>query len=707
MPSLAPNIAVISYSVTAILFLGLLVVLLTSWRGRLQGALLVFATLVTGLWAIAGAYLAAVPGALALNLMQLSEILRNVAWFVFLLKLLTPVMTGGMKGILSQRLMTRGIVGFCAALAIYPYIRGFLPKFDVGLDFYLFGFVLLGVIGLALVEQLFRNTRMEERWAIKFLCLGLGGMFAYDLFLYSDALLFKHVNPDLWGARGMVNALVAPLIAVSAARNPAWSLNVFVSRRIVFHTSALLGAGIYLLAMAAGGYYIRIYGGSWGGVAQVTFLFGAGVLLVLLLFSGTLRAKLKVFLSKHFYSYKYDYRDEWLRFIRTLSAGEGDEHLRERVIKGLAEIMDSPGGMLWMARESSGFQSVAHWNMSDPVDEKEPADSSFIKFIEERQWVINLNEYDSEPESYGDLQLPAWLKRLSKAAWLVVPLIHHDALLGFVVLARPRTGRSFNWEDSDLLKTAGRQAASYLALLETTRALVDARQFEAFNRLSAYVVHDLKNLAAQLALVVSNAEKHINKQDFIKDAIGTVDNAVTKMNRMLAHLRNKQARAKSACEAVDLVKLLCEVNEARAACAPVPRLECEKHGLYVAAERDRLAAVVEHIIQNAQEATPADGEVRVRLMQEGARAVMEVKDNGCGMEAQFIRDRLFRPFDTTKGNAGMGIGVYESREFVHMLGGEIDVSSKPGEGTLFRIALPLMQRSGTSEKAEDQAEVVL
>lgn len=707
IPSLVTNIAAISYSATAVFFLGLTVVLLTSWRGRLQGGLLALAALMTALWAAAAVYLAAAGGTPALNLLQLAEILRNAAWFGFVLRLLAPAMGQGPNGVFKRRLLRSGIFGFCAALILFPYLGGLLPGLAAGANLYLLGFVVLAVIGLALVEQLFRNTRMEERWSIKFLCLGLGGMFAYDFFLYSEALLFKHIDADLWGARGMINALVAPLIAVSAARNPQWSLDVFVSRRVVFHSAALLGAGVYLLAMAAGGYYLRIYGGSWGGVAQVTFLFGAAIILLLLMFSGALRAKLKVFLSKHFYSYKYDYRDEWLKFIGTLSSGLADEHLRERAVKGLAEIMDCPGGMLWMRGESGAYEPVAHWNMSDPVAAREPADGSLVKFIEERQWVINLDEYDGEPEFYQGLELPAWLKGLTKTAWLVVPLAHHDTLLGFVVLGRPRTARSFNWEDSDLLKTAGRQAASYLALLETTRALVDARQFEAFNRLSAYVVHDLKNLAAQLALVVSNAEKHIDNPEFMKDAIGTVDNAAAKMNRMLAHLRNKGPQGQKAAEAVDLVKVLCEVNEARAARKPVPTLECEKHGLYVAADRDRLGAVVEHIIQNAQEATPGDGSVRVRLKQEGAYAVIEVEDNGCGMDSNFIRERLFRPFDTTKGNAGMGIGVYESREFVHLLGGQIDVSSAPGEGTLFRIALPLLQRSGLSENGEQRVEVAV
>ena len=281
-------------------------------------------------------------------------------------------------------------------------------------------------MGLVLVEQLYRNTRSENRWAIKYLCFGVGGLFAYDFFLYSDALLFKRIDVGLWQARGLINALVVPLIAVSAARNPEWSLNVFVSRRMVFHSAAVFGAGIYLLAMAAGGAYVRIYGGNWGHVAQAVFLFGALLVLLILLFSGQAQAQLKVFLNKHFFNYKYDYREEWLRFIRTLSAGEPGISLRERVIEALANIMDSPGGALWWRREPRRYEFVAHWNMSEVAAIHEDADGALARFLSERNWVVNLHEYEEKPEVYATLKLPEWLRSLQRA-WLVVPLMHPPA----------------------------------------------------------------------------------------------------------------------------------------------------------------------------------------------------------------------------------------------------------------------------------------
>jgi putative PEP-CTERM system histidine kinase len=409
------------------------------------------------------------------------------------------------------------------------------------------------------------------------------------------------------------------------------------------------------------------------------------------LFSGHAQARLKVFLNKHFFNYKYDYREEWLRFIRTLSAGEPGMALRERVIEAIANIMDSPGGALWWRREPGRYEFVAHWNMSEVDSAYENADGSLAQFLAARNWVVDLHEYGDKPEAYAALQLPQWLRDLRRA-WLVVPLMHHEGLVGFVVLARPRAARACNWEDNDLLKTAGREAASHLAQMEAAEALVNARQFEAFNRLSAFLIHDMKNVVAQLSLVVNNAAKFKHKPEFVEDAFQTIENAALKMNHVLNQLRSGTV-ARGRLSQVDLQQVLTDVVAAHREKEPVPVLECRARGLVMSVMRDKLADVLSHIIQNAQEATPADGRIEVVLQNSGSMAVIEVRDTGCGMDGDFIRNRLFRPFDSTKGRSGMGIGAYEAREFVRELGGQLDVESERGAGTCFRIRLPLEAES--------------
>jgi putative PEP-CTERM system histidine kinase len=666
------------------LFLVLTALLAHGWRGRLEGGLLLAASALTTLWlgALAGAEVLELdPGVAGRAL----ELLRDVAWLAFLAQVLGLHRRerGGLRPIL---LGLYGLAALTLAVTVLgPLLSPAGPGPAGGPSGLLVGHLLLAVGGLVLVEQLFRNTPVAERWTIKFLCFGLGGLFAYDFYLYADALLFRRVDPALWSARGAIHALVVPLLAVSAKRNSTWSVQVFASKRVVFHSATLVGAGGYLLLMAAVGYYIRSYGGSWGTALQAVFLFAAALLLALLLFSGSVRARFRLFLNRHFFEYKYDYRDEWLRLIGTLTASEGPQQLRENAIQAVADIVESTGGVLWL-RDDGHFRPAAQVGLPDPGGAREPADSPLVRFLEREEYVVDVTEHAREPELYP-LDLPAWLKAEPRA-WLVVPLMHGTSLLGFVVLAESRANFTFNWEDTDLLKTVGRQVASYLALMNANEALSDARQFEAFNRVSAFVVHDLKNLVAQLSLVVANAKRHMHNPAFVEDAFRTVDNAVHKMNRMLEQLRKNRMQWKAAQRA-DLKAVLADVVQLRAGGEPRPVLEVRDEGLFALVDGDRLVAVLGHLVQNAQEATGKGGCVTLVLRRDGGAAVIEVQDDGVGMDAQFVRERLFRPFDTTKGNAGMGVGVYEAREFVRAHGGTIDVETAPGKGTTFRIRFEL------------------
>ncbi|MDH3901348.1 MAG: PEP-CTERM system histidine kinase PrsK, partial [Gammaproteobacteria bacterium] len=349
------------------------------------------------------------------------------------------------------------------------------------------------------------------------------------------------------------------------------------------------------------------------------------------------------------------------------------------------------------------YVPVASWQMevseNDTVDEGHP----LVQFMASREWLIDLDEFERDPELYNNLTVPGWLKQMSNA-WLVVPLIVHDHMLGFIVLARSPAQHHFNWEDSDLIKTAGRQAAVHLAQLEASRSLAEAQQFEACNRLTAYVMHDLKNLIAQLSLVVTNASKHKNNPQFMEDAINTVDNSVQKMNRLLSHLRSDTLQSHEATPDIELCSVLGEVVETMSSGKPVPSLDCQAEGILLSANRERFGAIIGHIIRNAQDATPDDGRIMVRLFKRSDRAIIEVQDTGTGMDKEFIRKRLFRPFDSTKGKSGMGIGVYESRDYVNRLGGDIEVISRVGEGTTFRIRLPISDAGENDVKLNSEKQ---
>ena len=696
------NTGVISFSTGAFLFLILSLVLLTGQQGRSRKNALKFASIASTVWLGLSAF--SVYDDVAF-FSYLIEPLRSFAWLLFLGYVMLSAVTDtrlATRRFHQSASMVASYTALLIMMVVYRIFAGPYATNILGIDLLYAGFLLMAIAGLVMVEQIMRNAHVESRRAVKYLCIGLGVMFAYDFYLYANALLFQNLDANLWEARGFVNAMAVPVLAVAVARDPRLSLDIFVSRRMVFHTTALLGSGLYLLAIGMGGYYIRRYGGAWSNVVQVIFLFGAALVLLVLLFSGRVRANLRVLINKHFFHYKYDYRDEWLRFIHTLSTGQPDEHLRERAIYSLAEIIDSPGGALWLRQMMDQYVPVASWQME--VSEKAVVrkDHPLIQFMATREWLIDLDEYERDPELYNNISIPEWLEQMPHA-WLVVPLIVHVHLIGFIVLARSPAQLNFNWEDSDLIKTAGRQAAVHLAQLEASRALAEAKQFEVCNRLSAYVMHDLKNLIAQLSLVVTNAAKHKNNPLFMEDAINTVDNSVQKMNRLLAHLRSDSMQVQEA-ELIELSAVLAEVVEMMSSGKPVPSLDLQAEGIRLQADRDRFASIIGHLIRNAQDATPADGRIIVRLFRRSDSAIIEVQDTGAGMDKEFIRDRLFRPFESTKGKSGMGIGVYESRDYIHKIGGDIEVISRVGEGTTFRVRLPISDVDENAVKLNSQGK---
>jgi putative PEP-CTERM system histidine kinase len=665
------DIGLISHATALVAFLALSVVAALFWRGRPQRPALVVACLSTALWAgvIIGARLA---GNLSAQIIQLSELLRDASWIFFLLQLASMRFTGEPFSLAGKRWLPLYTAGIAAALCLLFLAPPLSTHF--GLDATLRDYAALtawlgiSIMGLLLVEQIFRNSSESERWSIKFLCLGLGGLFAYDFFMYAEGLLFRQLDPSLWQARGVVNALVAPALAISIARDSNWRVELSPSRQVVFHSVTLMGAGIYLVIMALAGYVIQFVGGGWGSLLQIAFLVGSALLLLILLFSGTIRAKTRVLLSKHFFSYKYDYREEWLKFTESL-AGIGS-NVPEGIVRSMAPLVQSPAGVLWGSGDATHYKLIAHWQTADTVGDVDI--TGLAAWLQQREWVIDIDELRREPDIYSGLTPPPWLLNIPDA-WLVVPLMFQEQLPGILLLKRSDLQASINWEDRDLLKTAGRQAASHLAQHLSSEALVEARQFEAFNRLSAYVIHDLKNILAQQSLMVSNAEKHKHNPEFIDDMVTTVRNSVKRMSNLMEQMRSGAGQAIR--ETVQLPPLL---EDAVAECqlhTPCPQLTIESGTFLVECDSDRLHTVFVHLIQNAQDATDKAGRVEVRLKGENGCAMVEIKDDGIGMNADFIRNRLFKPFDSTKGLTGMGIGAFESRDFIRSLQGDTIGSS--------------------------------
>ena len=675
------NPAIWSFALASASF-GLLAVLLSlRWRGEARSAFLLAAVLLSAFWAGCSVSFALSPRVAMWTTATIFDVARIGAFvtFVFLLFGAPGDASPALRRGRVYALLTSLALATAAVLGVPSPGAGTMVGGEPALVFALL--LSVSIVGLAAAEQIYRRTPAAMRWQVRPVAVGLGSLFAYDLVLYADATLFRALDPTLWAARGVAHAFVVPVIGVAAARNREWSFDVSLSRGVLIGSSTVLGAAAYLLGIAVLGYYVRFVGGDWGATLAVALTFGAGLLLALVLFSGTFRSKLRVLVAKNFFAYRYDYREEWLNFTRLIVAAGGGRSLHAQCIEALGNLVETSTGALWLRRDSR-FVQIEHNGL--PVADTALEETDVLpSFLRATGWVIDVQEALRQPENYRGLQLPAALAR-SDAAWLIVPLPFGEQLIGFVVLGRPRVDFKLDWEVHDLLKTAGRQAASYIAQAQATEHLLEARKFDAFNRMSAFVVHDLKNLIAQLQLMLRNAERHAANPDFQRDMLKTVEHVVSRMSNLTLQLRAGEQPVDRA-HVVDLCAIAAKVASVRAAGRTGLDLDAGAP-VFALGHEDRLERVIGHLVQNAFDAIDGAPRVALRVYAEGDIAVVEVDDNGAGMSSEFIRERLFKPFNSTK-QAGMGIGTYESQQYVNSVGGRIAVSSEPGVGTTFRVYL--------------------
>lgn len=622
----------------------------------------------------------------------LADQLRYAAWFGFLLILLH--INHFRKGSGSSNWLIFWAVLLAAGGPLELGLNVLdIPFFWQPTRLVLMNAMAMPVFALVLLEQVFRNATEDSRWNIKPLCLGLAGIFIFDLYLFSQAVLFNHPDEDALSIRGAVHALTVPLLLLSSTRRSDWIAMIRLSPKAAFHSATLLMAGLYLIFISGVGYYVRYFGGNWGRALQLGLVVLALIVLGILALSGTMRAKLRVFLSKHFFRYRYDYREEWLKFTRALSAKISPQEMGQQVVRGLAEMLESPAGGLWLrVKGETAFSQTARWNLAQITD-KEDHSSAMCQYMIDGGKVINLEEYRSFSRRYGSLRIPPWLQELPQA-WLVVPLMIGDDLIGFVVLASARTLFDVNWEVHDLLKTAGQQAASYLAQMQATEALLEVRKFDAFNKMSAFVVHDLKNIVTQLSLMLKNAKRLGANPEFQQDMLLTVENSLDRMRQLMLQLR-EGATPPGAAFGVNLGTIMRRVQAVAAARGRHLELDLTSN-VDTRGHEERLERIIGHIVQNAFDATAPTGRVCLKLERAGAQAKVVVTDTGHGMTEDFIRDRLFKPFQTTK-QAGMGIGAYESYQYVQELGGKIEVQSKVNAGTAVTLLLPLFETQSKSD----------
>jgi putative PEP-CTERM system histidine kinase len=544
--------------------------------------------------------------------------------------------------------------------------------------------MIFAIGAVVLVHNLYTGTAPEARWGVSLPMAALASMWMYDLNLYTIAYLSETRALELIATRGPGMALLAPVFGLASRRNSNWRLKL--SRSVTFQSVSLVAIGFYLLGMVLLAAALQLIGGAHAPLAQVTLIFIMSMVALMTLPSGKFRAWLKVVIAKNFFQHRYDYRAEWMRFADTIGFPSHDaDPFHERVIKSLADIFESPAGMLLTRDEEDRLVLQARWNWPTADVPTFAGNSHAIPFFESTGHILLMDAVRAGSDERVDPRaVPQWLYDEGRA-WAVVPLVHFGRLTGMAVLARPPIQRDLDWEDLDMMRVVGRQLASYLAESTSQQALAESRQFEQFNRRFAFVMHDIKNLVSQLSILSRNAEKHGRNPDFQADMVETLKSSVDKMNDLLKRLSQHSQTRNAQIELVDIEKTIAGVIHAKRLIYPI---ETDlTPGMLAHGDVGRIETILNHLVQNAIEATGDGSPVRIGTSRQGHQIAIRVSDNGCGMTEAFVANQLFKPFESTK-EGGFGIGAYEARALAQSIGGTLRVDSRLGKGTRMTLLLP-------------------
>lgn len=558
--------------------------------------------------------------------------------------------------------------------------------------------MLVAVGALFLAHNLYGGASDSSRKLLAWPGAGLALFWFFELNLFTVAYLTGDPVVGLEVLRAVVVISVAACFAIGAGQRAA-GLIFRPSRAVTFSTLSLVVLAAYFMAMVALSNGAAMLAGNLARATQVGFLLIAATVSLLWLPSSKVRGQIRLLALKHLFKHRYDYREEWLRFTRTIGKGAGPgPGLHERAVQSLADIADSPAGLLLTPGDDDALILAARWRW--PTVEV-PAAALPLPLLSRFEKGAVILDFDAM-RAGGD-PLPQWVCD-EPAAWAGVPLLHGDRVVGVVILARPHVARRLDWEDFDLLRVAGQQVASYLAEQAGQDALQDAARFDEFNRRMAFVMHDIKNLSSQIGLLARNAERHADNPDFRADMLVTLRNSADKLDAMVSRLGRYGSGRTDAIAPVDLTALAQQL----ASGYPLPaRVQCIGEGVCeVLAAAEPLEQALRHLIQNALEASPADVPVLIEVRNAGMRGEISVVDAGEGMSPQFLRQDLFRPFVSTKEN-GFGVGACEARDLIRAMGGRLDVESREGVGSRFTISLPLAEASRLLARSQAQTEIAL
>jgi putative PEP-CTERM system histidine kinase len=550
--------------------------------------------------------------------------------------------------------------------------------------------LIAAVLVLMNLEKTFRSAVGTMQWRIKFLFVGLGIVFGARVYTLSQALLFSADVLVLTDVDAVALLIGCALIVVAFVRSGFSEIDVYPSHAVLRTSLTVVLAGAYLFIVGVLAQVVARTGKAGAFQLQAFMVLLAFALLAVALLSNRIRQNIGSLVSRHFKRPQYDFREIWTRVTRSMSNVLDASALCTAAAKLMSETFDVLSISIWLIDEQDRLAFAASTSRS----EREV--SSLLPKLEKNLASIRTltRPFDLE-EAKGDYA--EGLRQISLSQFrtggnrICAPLWAGNRCMGIAILADRVGGTPYTVEELDLLKCMGDQLGVGLLNLQLTHEITRGKELEAFQAMSAFFVHDLKNAASTLSLTLQNLPVHFDDPAFRSDALRGIGETANRINELISRLTALRRLEVNLAE-VDLNLVVDDALKALNGTANIKVLKDLRLEPKLRLDRDQLGSVITNLLLNARDAVGPEGEVRIKTAQNGNWAIVSIADNGCGMDPAFLKSSLFRPFQTTK-KKGLGIGMFQSKMIVEAHRGKIQVESEPGAGTTFRVMLPLKRQA--------------
>jgi putative PEP-CTERM system histidine kinase len=549
------------------------------------------------------------------------------------------------------------------------------------------------VLILMNLERTIRAAVGTMRWRIKFVFLGLAVIFGTRIYTESETLLFSVNILSLIQLEAAALVIGCLLIGVAYVRRGFSEIDVYPSGAAIRSSITVLVCGIYLLIVGILARVVAKFGGAPAFPLQALILMLGLVGLTALLLSDRIRQRIQLFVSRHFKRPQHDFRVIWTRLTQTTAAVLDERTLCASAARLVSETFNALSVSLWLTDESQECLVRGDHASESVISVRSARMPLVIKSVPPATIGSRPFELDNSTLIWAAPIKAEVIPQFPEGGKILcVPLIAAERSLGIMVVADRVHATPYTVEEMDLLECIGDQVATNLLSIRLAKQLMLAKELEAFQTISAFFVHDLKNAASTLGLMLQNLPVYFDDPAFRDDALRGIGRAAERINGIIARLSNLRHDLQLALGEVELNALF---REAIANLNGSPGAEViTDFGVIplITADRDKLESVMTNLLLNARDAAGPVGKITVETFTEDNAVNFSVADNGCGMSAEFVEKSLFRPFRTTK-KKGLGVGMFQAKMIVDAHGGKIHVKSKPDRGTTVRVTLPVRPSS--------------